>query len=424
MASGKAPTTTRRLAGMNRSTDQITTHIVNHFRPLRASLAALCFASFALLCPLAVQHSRSATAADTDPSTKPTPPSEGPKTTSYGTTPDGTTRPAAAKPQPRTVFLNLKRFEIPFNIDTTGQRPVEVQLHVSRDGGQTWQVSASQPATAKQFLFTAPEDGDYWFATRTVDKSGQVYPSGAVSPQLAVRVDTAVPEIEWETEVSAEGVISVSIWYVDKTPIGESIRLEYSIDGGRPWIPVTDLETRSTSASEHGVVASARIAPSVAWRQVSLRALVSDQAGNKTLVTRDVDLPRVAVGQLRLATTKSGPTVKPVSAPVDASGEEILPLMGPPPANQPAAPAAPFAANPYAAAPYTPAPGVFAPQAIASMPPGPFPVASSRRERTRRNNRIIPSVPPRCPHRVTPLPRITSPALEGSPQEVLTRDSV
>jgi hypothetical protein len=134
---------------------------------------------------------------------------------------------------------------------------------------------------------------------------------------------------------------------------------------------VTDLETRPTSASEHGVVASTQIAPSVAWRQIALRALVSDQAGNKTLVTRDVDLPRVAVGQLRLATTKSGPLVKPVSAPVDAAGEEILPLMGPPQPSlsaTPSAPASPFAANPYA-----PAPGAFAPQAIASMPPGTVP---------------------------------------------------
>lgn len=359
---------------MDRSTHPLTVRIVNRFRPMRDFLAVHCFVSFALVCPLLLSPSRSAIAADTEPLAQPVPAAEGAsqaadQAANQGakTTPEGTTRPAPARPQPRTVFLNLKRFEIPFNIDTTGQRPVEVQLHVSRDGGQTWQVSASQPATAKQFLFIAPEDGDYWFATRTVDKSGQVYPAGAISPQLAVRVDTAVPEVEWETEVSAEGVISVSIWYVDKTPIGESIRLEYSIDGGRPWIPVTDLETRPTSASEHGVVASARIAPSVAWRQVTMRALVSDQAGNKTLVTRDVDLPRVAVGQLRLATTKGRPMVKPVSAPVDAAGEEILPLMGPPQANQPVAPAVPFA-NPYA-----PAPGVFAPQAIASMPPGTVP---------------------------------------------------
>lgn len=279
--------------------------------------------------------------------------------------------PPAPATQPKLHYLNLKRFEIPFNIDPTGQRPVEVQLQVSRDAGATWKLFASQAATAKHFLFETTEDGDYWFATRTLDSSGQTHPAGPIKPQLAVRVDTTDPRVEWETEVSVDGVISVALWYVDPTPLADSIRIEYSVDGSRPWIPVPDVATRDSGAGENAIVASATIKPADAWRQVTLRALVGDQAGNKTMVTRQIDRPRVAVSTVRLATTKMPAYGQPVSAPVgDPAAAEPLPLVGPPPS--PATPlAAGLAGNSYPAmmVPYGPQsgsfgpnPGVFAPQ--------------------------------------------------------------
>ncbi|TVP98942.1 MAG: hypothetical protein EA381_11045 [Planctomycetaceae bacterium] len=214
--------------------------------------------------------------------------------------------PVVAQSQPKPLHLNLKRFEIPFNIESTGRRPVQVQLHVSRDAGATWEVAATLPSTAKFFPFEAPEDGDYWFATRTLDGAGKVHPAGTIRPQLAICVDTTDPQVEWETEVDAEGGwIDVSLWYVDRSPIAEGIRIEYSVDGGRPWVPATDVETRLGKVGETSAVATVRIDPGKNWRQVTLRALVGDAAGNKTLVTRQVDRPRMAVATMRLAETKS-----------------------------------------------------------------------------------------------------------------------
>lgn len=283
--------------------------------------------------------------------------------------PSASDPPTASAPQPRLHFLNLKRFEIPFNIDPSGQRPVEVQLQVSRDAGATWKLFASQAATAKHFLFETTEDGDYWFATRTLDSSGQAHPAGPIKSQLAVRVDTTDPRVEWETDVSADGVISVALWYVDPTPLADTIRIEYSVDGSRPWIPVPDVATRDSGAGENAIVASATINPADAWRQVTLRALVGDQAGNKTMVTRQIDRPRVAVSTVRLATTKTLAHGQPVTAPgVTSRTPDPQPLVGPPPQG-PLAAALP--ANPYPAmtVPYGPQsgsfgpnPGVFVPQ--------------------------------------------------------------
>jgi len=233
--------------------------------------------------------------------------------------------PVVAQPQPKPLHLNLKRFEIPFNIESTGQRPVQVQLHVSRDAGATWEVAATLASTAKFFPFEAPEDGDYWFATRTLDGAGQVHPAGPIRPQLAICIDTTDPQVEWETEVDAEGgQIDVSLWYVDRSPIAEGIRIEYSVDGGRPWVPATDVETRLGKVGDSSAVATVRIDPGKTWRQVTLRALVGDAAGNKTLVTRQVDRPRIAVAAMRFAEMNQ-------SAPESSAPNSSAPQTATPP---------------------------------------------------------------------------------------------
>lgn len=234
--------------------------------------------------------------------------------------------PTVPSSQPRPVFLNLKRFEIPFNIDVAGKRPSEVQLHVSRDAGATWALVDARSSTAKHFPFEATEDGDYWFATRTLDATGQAHPAGPISPQLAVRVDTTNPQVEWETEVAADGSIDIRLTYADRSPIAEGIRIEYSIDGGRPWIAVTDVQTKIGSGNDTSAIASTRLEPGVAWRQITLRALVGDVAGNKVLVTRQVDRPRVATAIMKLATNQPVGAGEPVTQPTIAPALMPVPL--------------------------------------------------------------------------------------------------
>jgi len=206
---------------------------------------------------------------------------------------------------PRPVHLNLKRFQIPFNIDSVGARPVEVQLHVSRDQGRQWELFAAQPITAKHFLFATPVDGLFWFATRTVDDSGQSYPPGPIRPQLIVNVDTTEPRVELQATLSSAGNVLVTLACDDASPAIDSIRIDFTVDQSQQWTPVNDIAGKTDPAEPFRVQASGDFQPPDGWHHLSLRALVGDLAGNKTIVTHQIERPRIAAGQLRLAGSKT-----------------------------------------------------------------------------------------------------------------------
>jgi hypothetical protein len=206
---------------------------------------------------------------------------------------------------PSPITLNLRQFEIPFSIDTTGVRPIEVQLHVSRDQGQRWELFSSQPATGKNFLFTAQQDGLYWFATRTVDGRGKADSSTPIHPQLIVNIDTANPVAEIKAEISPEGKILVSLACTDQSPSIDSLRIDYCIDQSRQWNALNGVSGRSDPVEQNRIYATADFTPQEPWQQISIRALIGDAAGNKTIVTTTVDKPRVATTDFRLATAKA-----------------------------------------------------------------------------------------------------------------------
>ena len=70
----------------------------------------------------------------------------------------------------------------------------EVQLYFSTNGGGTWQFYSKVDPVTGRFLFRAPNDGEYWFTVRTVDRAGQSSSVGANSAQLIVVVDTTPPK--------------------------------------------------------------------------------------------------------------------------------------------------------------------------------------------------------------------------------------
>ena len=68
-----------------------------------------------------------------------------------------------------TVIWPARTFAIPFNVETTGKEPVEVQLFVARGPGNQWRMIDQKPSTVTEFPFEATDDGLYWFATRTIN---------------------------------------------------------------------------------------------------------------------------------------------------------------------------------------------------------------------------------------------------------------
>ena len=74
-------------------------------------------------------------------------------------------------------------------------------------------------AAVKEFQFIAEEDGEYWFATRTIDAQGNSHPTGIIEPQLKVFVDTTKPIVAFTADADASGRIDATMQINDATPL-------------------------------------------------------------------------------------------------------------------------------------------------------------------------------------------------------------
>ncbi len=98
----------------------------------------------------------------------------------------------------RTLYHKSRSFRIPFNVDPAERsRLKEVQLWVSKDSGFDWKPNTTTTPDRPSFTFKAAEDGEFWFAVRTLDTQGRLYPSDdeQVEPSMKVVVDTKPPSL-------------------------------------------------------------------------------------------------------------------------------------------------------------------------------------------------------------------------------------
>lgn len=237
---------------------------------------------------------------------------------------------AAAPPAGRYVdtdttpigILNSRQFEIPFSVDQFGARPQEVQLFVSRDQGQHWTLQDRQGASGREFQFNAPEDGTYWFATRTIDAAGNPHPPGSrIAPQLRVTVDTARPELSVKAEANAAGRVSVDYSYTDDAATVGQLYLQYMTDTNRTeWLtaPTSQPAVRDADGALRGRI---EFIPRGDWRYLHVRLSAADPAGNQTVVTEQVERPRIAGTPVHLASTPQNraPGSEPSDAPPAAT---------------------------------------------------------------------------------------------------------
>ena len=90
--------------------------------------------------------------------------------------------PAAAPPAlPELIATRQALFAIPFRVERSNDpawQPVEAQLYVSTDRGAHWRLyTQGHGRRRSHFTFRAGGDGEYWFAIRTADRSGQARPA-------------------------------------------------------------------------------------------------------------------------------------------------------------------------------------------------------------------------------------------------------
>ena len=262
---------------------------------------------------------------------------------------------------------------------------VDVQLLVSADRGATWQTYARQRPGDGAFRFRSNRDGEFAFASRTLDRNGRVRPEGPVEPQLSVVVDTTAPRLALSATVGPTGNVQARWDIQDEHLQPQSFRLicRTNIPGQEMPVATDALVPGPLPGTYRGQTS---FWPPAGATQIQLQAVVSDAASNPASATKILNLsrpgsrPNFGAGLFAgLGANSNAPAL---------SGNPGGGLL--PPTPRPAY--SPDSLYPPSAMP----PGGFAPGAYApgGYPPGGYPPAGAATGGLPVAGRGLPSVPP------------------------------
>lgn len=187
------------------------------------------------------------------------------------------------------IHTNKLKFRIPFHYDAAeltrlGAR--QIQLHVSRDHGLTWQAYQEVAPDAGKFSFDAQADGEYWFIVRTLDAKRNIHPAGRLTdPDLKVIVDTTLPRLDLELRQTAPGKVQLNWTCSDEHLDLTQLRLEYAQPGSPDWqaVPIVPkaVGQRVWEVPQGGLVSVrgsiADFAKNVAHHEVAVQVAPANQ---------------------------------------------------------------------------------------------------------------------------------------------------
>lgn len=204
-----------------------------------------------------------------------------------------------ADPEAATSYLPSAQFKIPFNIELLRGDLREVQLWVSTDEGESWQMHGVAHPGDRWFDFRAAAEGLYFFSVQTIDAEGNAFPSP--SPPLRVTIDTSKPLASVRAEINAVGQLVAEIHVTDENLLPDSAVLKLRTDRDAIWRDV-DL---SSLQSQQGELKGQVTLDLPACREVALALAVRDQANNSGEATCTYVMPRTAAGSpgMTLAST-------------------------------------------------------------------------------------------------------------------------
>ncbi|MGE0755539.1 MAG: hypothetical protein AB7F89_11405 [Pirellulaceae bacterium] len=196
-------------------------------------------------------------------------------------------QPASAANVPA-HYLRQTTCNIPFTMDASQDAPVELQLFVSTDQGQRWMFFSRANPNAGSFSFRATQDGEYWFALKTIDKSPAPLDPRSLQPGLKVIFDTQSPQLDLQASPQAPGVVSVRWDVRDSYLDAETLRLEYQAESQGPWQTLSVPQSSTNSVGQLAGQQLFRLDGTPV--SVLLRAEVRDKAGNNAVASRHVDM--------------------------------------------------------------------------------------------------------------------------------------
>lgn len=217
--------------------------------------------------------------------------------------PAGAATPAQA---PAPIYWKQQLFLVPYQWSSAAAPASArlVTLYISRDGGTSWQKISDGRPDLKAFNYRAEGDGEYWFAIRTLDNRGQLWPAGPYQPELRVIVDTTIPRIdELHARPTPDGTIEIQCRATDVNLDPASLKVEVQVAGAAVWQPVALQQVPVIAAPPAGMAAlpsalavpiRAIWQPSPGKRPIALRATIADRAGNSTVYQCPIDATQPA----------------------------------------------------------------------------------------------------------------------------------
>ena len=200
----------------------------------------------------------------------------------------------------KVLSTNLDGFGIPFQVAGKNGQFIEVQLYISRDKGKTWSFHSRQPTSAREFPFTSDEDGEYWFAIKTLDRNRRLLPDGDARPELKIVVDTKKPKLVLQIESDAAGRVVCRWQASDESIDAKSLKIQYRASAGELLADGIDDSWKSVPVELEQKVQSQMWTDQLAWwpdasnKQLEVKVRIADMAGNEVTATRYVAVKRAS----------------------------------------------------------------------------------------------------------------------------------
>ena len=208
---------------------------------------------------------------------------------------------AAEKPLPKAFISRETRLEIPFSVQpgsSPDSEPAAVRIYVSWDRGKTWHFNEEKRPDEGKFQFQPRQDGEFWFTTQTIDRSGRADVREPREPRLILIIDTKEPQLLVQPVVLPGGDVRVALSAADPH-LNPQIVLEYqdASDSAGKW-NLVEPEPSSLNIAAAQVTGDIVFKPKGSMKVINVRVEATDSAGNKAYFSQRLPLnpPKSAAG--------------------------------------------------------------------------------------------------------------------------------
>lgn len=235
---------------------------------------------------------------------------------------NGATAQTPAGQEIRKVYTNRATITLPVRIDERECKYVrELQFFVRPGPEAPWVLKESAPASQREFVFQAPQDGEYWFSVVTVDHKGIKNPADLTreAPGLVVVVDTVPPVPQVRTLRMPSGDMFFYCEVDDTHPDPSKTKMEYQ-SAAKTWMPLEPFQQQPgfyrvpdpTVIFSTVRVSAADRAGNIATREVKLSTTAEAAAPRQPAVEKKPEVTSVTSAASADAVTQESTTAAPV----------------------------------------------------------------------------------------------------------------